>query len=85
MRKILFVVAACAAALVAGAKESEASPAGGAGALGNAVDSSMTEPAQVYVRAGRRYCFYVDAWRGPGWYRCGFAWRRGLGWGGTYG
>jgi hypothetical protein len=40
---------------------------------------------QVYVHEGRRYCFYFDGWHGPGWYRCGFAWRRGLGWGGVYG
>ncbi|MFY9685455.1 MAG: hypothetical protein WAJ88_06620 [Pseudolabrys sp.] len=40
---------------------------------------------QVYVHEGRRYCFYFEGWQGPGWYRCGFAWRRGLGWGGVYG
>src|SRR5262245_32450023 len=40
---------------------------------------------RVFVHEGRRYCFYFDGWHGPGWYRCGFAWRRGLGWGGVYG
>lgn len=40
---------------------------------------------RVYVYEGRRYCFYFDGWHGPGWYRCGFAWRRGFGWGGVYG
>src|SRR5262245_30805585 len=40
---------------------------------------------RVYVYEGRRYCFYFDGWHGPGWYRCGFAWRSGLGWGGVYG
>jgi hypothetical protein len=39
----------------------------------------------VYVHEGHRYCFYFDGWHGPGWYRCGFAFRRGLGWGGIYG
>jgi hypothetical protein len=34
---------------------------------------------------GRRYCWYYTGWRGPGWYRCGFRWRRGLGWGGPSG
>ena len=35
-----------------------------------------TVAVQVYVHEGRRYCFYFDGWHGPGWYRCGFAWRR---------
>lgn len=34
-----------------------------------------------YVYRGYRYCWYVDGWKGPGWYRCGYSWRRGLGWG----
>ena len=37
---------------------------------------------QVFVYGGRRHCFYWDAWRGPGWYWCGYAWREGYGWGG---
>lgn len=40
---------------------------------------------RVYVHEGNRYCFYFNGWHGPGWYRCGFAFRRGLGWGGVYG
>lgn len=40
---------------------------------------------RVYAHEGRRYCFYFDGWHGPGWYRCGFAWRQGSGWGGVYG
>ena len=40
---------------------------------------------RVYVYGGHRYCFYFNGWHGPGWYRCGFAFRRGLGWGGVYG
>ena len=31
---------------------------------------------------GRRYCWYLAGWRGPGWYWCGYARRRGFGWGG---
>ena len=51
------------------------------------VDSGLvdTVAVRVYVHEGRRYCFYFDGWHGPGWYRCGFAWRRGFGWGGVYG
>jgi len=40
--------------------------------------------AQVYVLEGVPYCFYYDGWHGPGWYRCGYRWRQGLGWGGVY-
>jgi hypothetical protein len=38
-----------------------------------------------WVWGGRRYCFYPTGWHGPGWYWCGYAWRRGFGWGGVYG
>jgi hypothetical protein len=38
-----------------------------------------------FVYRGRRFCWYPTGWRGPGWYRCGFRWRRGLGWGGPVG
>jgi hypothetical protein len=48
-------------------------------------ETGLVEQAAVYVFEGRRYCFYYDGWHGPGWYRCGFAWRRGYGWGGVYG
>jgi hypothetical protein len=41
--------------------------------------------AQVFVYEGARYCFYFDGWHGAGWYRCGYRWRQGLGWGGAYG
>jgi hypothetical protein len=46
--------------------------------------ASPIEKAQ-FVWGGRRYCWYPSGWRGPGWYQCGFAWRRGLGWGGPAG
>jgi hypothetical protein len=35
-----------------------------------------------FVWQGRRYCWYDDGWRGPGWYWCGYHWHRGVGWGG---
>ena len=34
---------------------------------------------------GRTYCWSESGWKGAGWYRCGFASRRGLGWGGPAG
>lgn len=34
---------------------------------------------------GHDHCWYDDGWRGPGWYWCGYGYRRGLGWGGPEG
>src|SRR5208337_4860639 len=42
-------------------------------------------PAYPYFWGGQRYCWYDDAWNGPGWYWCNYAWRQGYGWGGPYG
>jgi len=44
-----------------------------------------TAQAQPFVFEGHSYCWYDDGWRGPGWYRCGYEFRRGLGWGGPRG
>jgi hypothetical protein len=41
--------------------------------------------AYPYLWGGRRFCWYNNAWNGPGWYWCGYAFRRGYGWGGGYG
>src|SRR5580692_11479024 len=45
---------------------------------------SDVEQAQ-FVFGGQNYCWYDNGWRGPGFYWCGYAWRRGLGWGGGAG
>jgi hypothetical protein len=47
-------------------------------------EDSTVEQAQFFW-GGVRYCWYPSGWRGPGWYQCGFAWRRGFGWGGPAG
>jgi hypothetical protein len=58
---------------------------GGPDAMRVGVDRlGMVEKAQ-FVFEGRDYCFYLDGWHGPGWYWCGYRWRRGLGWGGHQG
>jgi hypothetical protein len=60
----------------------------------NALQAAADEPAAdelagvelvQFTWRGRPYCWYYTGWRGPGWYRCGFRWRRGLGWGGPVG
>jgi hypothetical protein len=45
---------------------------------------SDIEQAQ-FAFGGRSYCWYDGGWRGPGFYWCGYAWRRGFGWGGGAG
>jgi len=56
---------------------------GGAALLGIA---GMSAPAQAqFFFGGRNYCFYPDGWHGPGYYWCGYAFRRGFGWGGPTG
>jgi hypothetical protein len=55
--------------------------------LQGATPVSNIEKVQLVVQfhLGRRYCWYPTGWHGAGWYRCGYRWRRGLGWGGVYG
>jgi hypothetical protein len=63
----------------------EAAPGFGAFAPPTSLaESSPIEKAQFFW-GGRRYCWYPSGWQGPGWYQCGFAWRRGFGWGGPAG
>jgi hypothetical protein len=38
-----------------------------------------------YNWGGNRYCWYDYGWNGPGFYWCGYAARRGYGWGGPRG
>ncbi|WP_249780843.1 hypothetical protein [Bradyrhizobium sp. dw_78] len=38
-----------------------------------------------FIFGGRNYCWYDDGWHGPGYYWCGYAMRRGFGWGGGEG
>ena len=88
IRKLVFTAAA-ATTLVAGgiliSGRVEAAPIGAPDGIGAAIDGlNLAENAQ-FIWSGRRYCWYDDAWQGPGWYWCGYAWRQGLGWGGGEG
>jgi hypothetical protein len=56
--------------------------------LTDAVDRGDVAPSlqeAQYLWAGRNYCWYPGGWRGPGYYWCGYSWRRGYGWGGPVG
>ena len=50
----------------------------------SASDPAVLEQAQYYW-GNRNYCWYSGGWQGPGFYWCGYAWRRGYGWGGPVG
>src|SRR5215813_13694562 len=54
-------------------------------ALRTAADELAAVETVGFFWGGRRYCWYPTGWRGPGWYQCGFRWRRGFGWGGPLG
>ena len=71
-----------ASAIAGGAS---AAPSGGQMIFGvdRPGDAAQLEKAQ-YFYGGRNYCWY-DGWNGPGYYWCGYGWRRGFGWGGGYG
>jgi hypothetical protein len=82
-QSLLFSAAALAFTLSAGA--SHALPVNSGGGLKLAIEANDLTEQAAYIIDGRPYCFYFDGWQGPGWYRCGYSWRRGLGWGGAYG
>ena len=55
------------------------------GQLNAAADSlKLVEKTQFFI-GSQEYCWYDDAWNGPGWYWCGYATRQGFGWGGSSG
>lgn len=88
MRKFALSLAAaavlCTAAVLSA--PAQAMPTGLTSQFGHAIDGhSMVEKTQFFFFGGRNYCFYLDGWHGPGWYWCGYRWRRGYGWGGPEG
>jgi len=76
------LTAAAALPLAAGAQA-----AIGYGGLGADVQQRQIAPIEKaqFFWGGYNYCWYDDAWNGPGWYYCGYAWNQGLGWGGGFG
>jgi hypothetical protein len=48
-------------------------------------DQPALDNVGLYVFGGQNYCWYDSGWQGPGYYWCGYAWRRGYGWGGAFG
>ncbi len=89
MRKVLLGVAAASAVMAMAASASEPdAPAPLVAGLIFGVDSfgdrPTLDPGQFFW-GGRNFCWSDGGWRGPGYYWCGYARRRGYGWGGGYG
>jgi len=53
--------------------------------LGPVQAQGLFEKTQFWLWGGRNYCWYDFGWHGPGFYWCGYANRRGYGWGGPVG
>jgi hypothetical protein len=85
MKKLTLAITLASLIGAATMTTAQAMPAGLSAHLGDAaVGLNMVDKTQ-YVFGGRRYCWYDDGWSGSGWYWCGYAFRRGLGWGGGSG
>jgi len=82
---LAFVLAAVLGAGTTLTITAQAAPAGLSGQLGVAANGLNLLEQTQYIYGGRRYCWYRGGWHGPGWYRCGYARRHGLGWGGGTG
>ena len=85
MRKICVTLTATLAVVGAMAGGRAYAAVTGPNALKTAVDELAPVETVQFSWRGRRFCWYDTGWRGPGWYECGFRWRRGLGWGGPIG
>ena len=81
--KLLTLSVAAGAAASVVALPAQAAPSFGSGIAQSPLLNQVQN--RVFVYHGRPYCFYFDGWHGAGWYRCGWKWRHGLGWGGVYG
>ena len=70
MRKLVIAATVAAAAAAGIATPVNAFTLPGGGGLNHAAEIDIIDNAQVFVYLGRPYCFYLDGWHGPGWYRC---------------
>lgn len=87
MRRLLlwgFALGIASAGITATSDRSQAGLMAPLGVRQAADELRLAETVQFTWR-GHRYCWYSRGWRGGGWYRCGFASRRGMGWGGPAG
>jgi hypothetical protein len=84
LRKLVLGLALAGAVALPLADVAEAAIGDGVAASHLASQLMSVEKAQFFF-GGRNFCFYPDGWNGPGFYWCGYAYRRGFGWGGGEG
>ena len=85
MRKTILMLAGAALMFACTIAPAGATVGAAPTALRDAADTLLAIENAQFIWQGRRYCWYDRGWRGPGWYWCGHAWRRGSGWGGPVG
>jgi hypothetical protein len=82
---VVIAIAAALAVASSAINRADAMPIGDPSGVRTSIDHLKIIDRAQYTWRGRQYCWYGNGWNGPGWYRCGHAWRRGYGWGGPYG
>ena len=91
MRKFTLIALAVTATMAVSTYSggAQAAPAlAGASPISHALYQPGNQPLlrkAQYFHGGRNYCWYSSGWKGPGFYWCGYAGRRGFGWGGASG
>lgn len=90
MRKVTTTLVAAVAAAVIGVAtplvtQADAAMLDGAFGAGQVLAQNANVERVQFFFGGQNFCWYLNGWRGPGWYWCGYAWRSGYGWGGGYG
>ncbi len=86
MRNLVLSIAASAALLgAAPLANAQAAPDGRLIFGVEPIGAPMPVQDVQFLFGGRNYCWYPVGWHGAGYYWCGYANRRGLGWGGPVG
>jgi hypothetical protein len=85
MRNFMIAGAAIVVVAASGVLLSSRVQATPVGDLKAATETMPLVEKTQFIFEGRRHCFYLDGWHGPGWYWCGYRHRQGLGWGGPEG
>lgn len=85
VRTLVSTLAAATLATSAMIPIAQAAPVADQTGVQQAAGSLAAIEKTQFFWGGQNYCWYPTGWHGPGYYWCGYAWRRGLGWGGPVG